>query len=102
MQVAERPLGVFSRQLFLGVTLDTDHIKASYDAGVPTLRIPVARAGQAAQDRDRQHRRRPQGDQRLRCPGAVSTNGAHEPAVARAVKCAEPACHRAESDAIHR
>jgi len=42
MQVAERPLGVFSRQLFLGVTLDTDHIKASYDAGVTTLRIPVA------------------------------------------------------------
>ena len=42
MQVAERPLGVFSRQLFLGDTLDTDHIDASYDAGVLTLRIPVA------------------------------------------------------------
>jgi HSP20 family protein len=42
MQVAERPLGVFSRQLFLGDTLDTDHIQASYDAGVLTLRIPVA------------------------------------------------------------
>jgi HSP20 family protein len=42
MQVSERPLGVFSRQLFLGDTLDTDHIKASYDAGVLTLRIPVA------------------------------------------------------------
>jgi HSP20 family protein len=42
MQVAERPLGVFSRQLFLGDTLDTDRIKASYDAGVLTLRIPVA------------------------------------------------------------
>ncbi|HWM02485.1 MAG TPA: Hsp20 family protein [Actinophytocola sp.] len=41
MQVAERPLGVFSRQLFLGDTLDTDHIDASYDAGV-TLRIPIA------------------------------------------------------------
>ena len=42
MQVAERPLGVFSRQLFLGDTLDTAHIDASYDAGVLTLRIPVA------------------------------------------------------------
>src|SRR6478752_8136682 len=35
---AERPRGVFSRQLFLGDTLDTDHIEASYDAGVLTLR----------------------------------------------------------------
>ena len=42
MQVAERPLGVFSRQLFLGEALDTEHISASYDAGVLTLRIPVA------------------------------------------------------------
>jgi HSP20 family protein len=42
MQVAERPLGVFSRQLFLGETLDTDKIQASYDAGVLTLRIPIA------------------------------------------------------------
>jgi HSP20 family protein len=42
MQVAERPLGVFSRQLFLGDTLDTDHIDAAYEAGVLTLRIPVA------------------------------------------------------------
>ena len=42
MQVAERPLGVFSRQLFLGDTLDAEHIAASYDAGVLTLRIPVA------------------------------------------------------------
>ena len=42
MQVAERPLGVSSRQLFLGDTLDTDHIDAGYDAGVLTLRIPIA------------------------------------------------------------
>jgi HSP20 family protein len=42
MQVAERPLGAFSRQLFLGDTLDADHIEASYDAGVLTLRIPIA------------------------------------------------------------
>ncbi|MCS7475917.1 Hsp20/alpha crystallin family protein [Umezawaea endophytica] len=41
MQVAERPLGVYSRQLFLGDTLDTEGITADYDAGVLTLRIPV-------------------------------------------------------------
>ncbi|HEY1155300.1 MAG TPA: Hsp20 family protein [Arthrobacter sp.] len=39
---AERPRGVFSRQLILGDTLDVDKVKASYDAGVLTLRIPVA------------------------------------------------------------
>lgn len=39
--VSERPRGVFSRQLILGDTLDTDNVKASYDAGVLTLRIPV-------------------------------------------------------------
>jgi HSP20 family protein len=33
---------VFSRQLILGEALDTDAVKASYDAGVLTLRIPVA------------------------------------------------------------
>ena len=44
MQVSERPLGVFSRQLFLGDTLDAEHITADYNAGVLTLRIPVAEA----------------------------------------------------------
>jgi len=39
---AERPRGVFSRQLILGDTLDTEHIAASYEAGVLTLQIPVA------------------------------------------------------------
>ncbi|MEV0286395.1 Hsp20/alpha crystallin family protein [Kribbella sp. NPDC050820] len=42
MQVAERPLGVFSRQLFLGDTFDADRISASYENGVLTLKIPVA------------------------------------------------------------
>lgn len=42
LQVAERPRGVFSRQLFLGDTLDTNRVEASYDAGVLTLRIPIA------------------------------------------------------------
>jgi HSP20 family protein len=39
---AERPRGVFSRQLILGDNLDTEHIAAAYDAGVLTLKIPVA------------------------------------------------------------
>lgn len=44
MQVSERPLGVFSRQLFLGETLDSGRIDASYESGVLTLRIPVLEA----------------------------------------------------------
>lgn len=39
--VAERLHGVFSRQLFLGETLDLEKITAYYDAGVLTLHIPV-------------------------------------------------------------
>lgn len=39
---AERPRGVFSRQLILGDNLDNENIAASYDGGVLTLRIPVA------------------------------------------------------------
>jgi HSP20 family protein len=42
MQVAERPTGVYSRQLFLGDTLDAERIEAGYEAGVLTLRIPIA------------------------------------------------------------
>ena len=42
MQVAERPTVVFSRQLFLGDTLDAERIEAGYEAGVLTLRIPIA------------------------------------------------------------
>lgn len=40
--VAERPTGTFSRQLFLGETLETDAIQADYADGVLTLHIPVA------------------------------------------------------------
>ena len=42
MVSAERPRGVFSRQLFLGETLDTAAIEASYAGGVLRLTIPVA------------------------------------------------------------
>jgi len=39
---AERPRGVFSRQVILGDALDTEKIEASYQAGVLRLTIPVA------------------------------------------------------------
>lgn len=39
---AERPRGVFSRQLFLGDNLDADKIEAGYHDGVLRLTIPVA------------------------------------------------------------
>ena len=38
----ERPRGVFSRQLFLGDTLDVERVEASYNDGVLRLVIPVA------------------------------------------------------------
>jgi HSP20 family protein len=56
---AERPRGVFSRQLILGDNLDTESVGASYEAGVLTIRIPVAeqakpRKIQISQEADRQ------------------------------------------------
>ncbi|MDY0810870.1 Hsp20/alpha crystallin family protein [Kitasatospora purpeofusca] len=41
-ELSERPLGVFSRQVMLSDTLDPEGISAAYDAGVLTLRIPIA------------------------------------------------------------
>ncbi|MGW2511507.1 Hsp20/alpha crystallin family protein [Streptomyces scopuliridis] len=41
MELSERPLGVFSRQIVLADTLDTERIKADYESGVLTLRIPI-------------------------------------------------------------
>ena len=45
--VAERPQGKFTRQLFLGETLDTDHLEAHYDGGVLTVTLPVAEKAKA-------------------------------------------------------
>ncbi len=42
--VAERPQGTYTRQLFLGDTLEAESIEANYEAGVLTLTIPVAEA----------------------------------------------------------
>lgn len=40
--VSERPQGRFSRQVFLGESLDAERIDASCADGVLTLRVPVA------------------------------------------------------------
>ena len=42
MLAAERPSGLFSRQLVLGDDVDLEHVKADYEAGVLRLTIPVA------------------------------------------------------------
>lgn len=42
--VSERPQGIFSRQLSLGATIDTDSIGASYEGGVLTLTLAVSEA----------------------------------------------------------
>lgn len=39
---SERPQGSFTRQLFLGESLDAERIEASYDNGVLTVTVPVA------------------------------------------------------------
>jgi HSP20 family protein len=41
MLIGERPQGTFSRQLFLGETLDTEQLVADHTDGVLRLRIPV-------------------------------------------------------------
>ena len=40
--VAERPHGTYTRQIFLGDTLDSENMQANCEHGVLTLAIPVA------------------------------------------------------------
>jgi HSP20 family protein len=42
--VSECPAGTFTRQVFLGETLDTAQIQADYSAGVLKLSIPIREA----------------------------------------------------------
>ena len=42
MLAAERPTGLFSRQLVLGDNVDLERVHADYEAGVLRLTIPVA------------------------------------------------------------
>ena len=44
---SERPQGRFSRQLFLGESLDAEHVTAGYEHGVLTVTIPVAEQAKA-------------------------------------------------------
>jgi HSP20 family protein len=43
----ERPQGSVTRQVMLGESLDTDRLEARYDAGVLTIRLPVAEQAKA-------------------------------------------------------
>jgi HSP20 family protein len=59
--VGERTYGTFSRQLFLGDTLDAEHLTAQYDDGVLTIRIPVAEQAKPRRiEIDRSHRQQHQ------------------------------------------
>jgi HSP20 family protein len=42
MLAAERPTGLFSRQLVLGDNVDLEHVQADYESGVLRLTIPIA------------------------------------------------------------
>lgn len=70
MLIAERPLGMFSRQLFLGDTLDADRIAASYENGVLTIRVPVA---------ERAKPRRLHIDRGAKGPGVIEARRDREP-----------------------
>lgn len=50
MELSERPLGIFSRQIVLADTLDTEHIQADYDSRRAHCAHPDRRARQAPQD----------------------------------------------------
>ena len=59
--VGERTSGTFSRQLFLGDTLDAEHLTAQYDDGVLTIRIPVAEEAKPRRiEIDRSHKQQHQ------------------------------------------
>jgi HSP20 family protein len=40
--ISERPQGTFTRRIALGDGVDAEHVQASYEAGVLTVRLPVA------------------------------------------------------------
>jgi len=71
--VSERPQGRFTRQLFLGDSLDTDRIEARYHDGVLTITIPVAEQARAR----KVEIARGNGD--VRAIEATATEGAAEP-----------------------
>jgi HSP20 family protein len=44
VHISERPYGKLTRQLYLGESLDAENMEASYEYGVLTLRIPLAKS----------------------------------------------------------
>ncbi len=44
LQISERPYGKLSRQLYLGESLDAEDMEASYEYGVLTIKIPLAKS----------------------------------------------------------
>jgi len=62
MVAAERPAGVFSRQLFLGDTLDTEQAGGHLRRRRADPAHPGVRQGEAAQDQHRLRRQRRQAD----------------------------------------
>jgi HSP20 family protein len=75
--VNERVQGTFTRQLFLGDSLDVDGIQATYDDGVMTVRIPVA---QQAKPRKVQIDTKAQGGRPIESTATESTpSGNREP-----------------------
>jgi HSP20 family protein len=57
---SERPQGVFTRQLFLGETLDTTSVDAKFDHGVLTVSVPLAQQAQPRKVTIGQAQRRPE------------------------------------------
>jgi len=55
----ERPQGAVARQVMLGEALDTDHLEATYDAGVLSISIPVAEQAKARKVEIQQGTREP-------------------------------------------
>ena len=76
---AERPRGVFSRQLILGDNLDTENVSASYDGGVLTCGSPS-----------------PSRPSRARSPSAPRTRPGKPSPSEAVIRMAAPALHEAE------
>jgi HSP20 family protein len=78
----ERPQGMFTRQLFLGDTLDGERISADYRDGVLTLTIPIAERAKPRKveisTQGRAQTVKPSGDGGQHGEG----NGAHQPDMA--------------------
>lgn len=53
--VHERPVGTYTRQVFLGENLDTDRLSADYDQGVLTVTVPVSESAKPRRIEVRSH-----------------------------------------------